>query len=56
MLEVLVQKYKPEAFDNIFEYNAGSNSEWEKIEHRENLTKREIYQERADMPLSEIVG
>jgi hypothetical protein len=42
-LEELVQKYKPEALDNIFEYNAGSNTEWEKIEHRENLTKREIY-------------
>lgn len=54
-LQEIVKTYRPEAVDDIFEYNEKGQSEWDKIEHLENQEKRKIYLERVKMPLSNIV-
>jgi len=51
-IQDIVIKYRPEAVDNIFEYNTKGQTEWEKIEHLENQEKRKMYLERVKMPLA----
>ena len=56
LLKTLVKKYRPQAIKDVFEYNGKNLTEWEETEHVENVTKRKLYIERANMALSEVVA
>lgn len=52
-----IEKYRPEALEDVFEYNAKQNlnGQWDVIEHKENTDKRDLYKKRTRMSLSQIV-